>query len=1015
MSSEPESAYSGPSGGPLGPESALPSIQDTAVGAVSLVLGDQPAEPPMADFGEFTPREIIYARTPLPELFELLVSSTIINGPEYLSILDIIKTKSLMAVQELDDVKRGSSTLIGENLALKQELDDTSETMDLLKKMTEEADKAFIEMEDKKEQEIFDLKSLLDKKTVTIAELTLRVNGYKYKTMNLQREVIGLEKEFQQKLQLVDSLQEIIDRPNDDVSSLISSCPATVRQFSFGFQEKEDQKVCVPPPDIQAHVNAANGHQGGDSEPPQAADDNANVQRHRNANGPPPLGRQAPPAQEPPQYYYDPELDRLSSPSHVEKQIPFYQPKDSFSAWSRNIEALADMHNWSDQCAIIVMVNRLSIEAMNMVSTRVDLSSIRDATFTQAREVFLKVFHQDDQGHAGLEKSRLFRQTKEMTGHDYYEKKRAVLMSWKPDANEDVIVSEIVSGLLPEVGIKVQEMAGLTKLSLSTLRDSLLRVETLDSKRKDLEMTTSLESKIAAQAKQLEQLQLQLLVETDSNLVYSKIALESPTLRDVAGQDLTILRPEESESSNDDVNVFEEGEEIEPFDESSTTESKVYINRVKTNREERKKLRRKYKKEAIRQLQDPNDPSWFTRFRTNGEVLLKANYITAVPVTSDHARAGNENVLVEVRQSFSLAFRRGCTSPNAIMNTDDNIILVLNASGQDQVLRNRDVVAEAIKASQDLVTFTVNGEDISDIEIDNMAAEPATDSLADIEERCKREVYSNWTKIRAKSEEDLPTKFDDDEPACRTVLNKVIANRVKCSTTSTFKKLDESMILVNDDLSEKDKESLLSLALYGYEPDSTIDSWLADQLSSTVDVDVIVNSSMEHEPSSTHPSVPIQELVLDNSTEAARRQKENEDAHRMPAQFKKKDLVLLDMGNKPLGLLKGLDYFNTGPYEIIDVMTDRPNTFKIKLPGKRKHPWVSGEHLRIYKARDCQLTPPQLANEDASHASQLSEAPATVSPETTLTLELASDNAIGIPVTTRRSKRKRNAPDRLNL
>ncbi|KAI1309097.1 hypothetical protein HDE_00199 [Halotydeus destructor] len=53
-------------------------------------------------------------------------------------------------------------------------------------------------------------------------------------------------------------------------------------------------------------------------------------------------------------------------------------------------------------------------------------------------------------------------------------------------------------------------MAGLTKLSLTTLRDSLLRVETLDSKRKDLEAKSSMESKILAQAKELEQLKIQL-------------------------------------------------------------------------------------------------------------------------------------------------------------------------------------------------------------------------------------------------------------------------------------------------------------------------------------------------------------------------------------------------------------------------------------------------------------------------------------------------------------------------
>ncbi|KAI1297938.1 hypothetical protein HDE_04388 [Halotydeus destructor] len=507
MSSTPESAYGSPSGSPQGPEPPLTLNGAITGGAVSTAL-DQHVEPPRADSQGEPSNSSILARTPLRQLFDMLVASTIINGPEYLEILDTIKTKSLMTLDELDDVKRGSSTLLDDNLSLTQELEETSDAMDTLKKMNEDLDRAMVELEDAMEQEIFDLKSSLNGKTVLIAELKLQVSGYRAKTIGLQRQVTGQEKDLQGKEKLIESLQGLIDLPWD-TSSQGKGSTVSVKDFSFGFVERPDQLVCVPPPEALPNLSGASGGDAAAGNLPGNGDANA----HRgDSSAPPPLAYRGAPHGQPAnrQAVYDAELERLSSPKHVEKQINLYQPKDSFSAWSRSIEALADLHDWTDQIAILVMVNRLSIEARNMVSTRVDLSVIRDATFEQAREVFLKVFHQDDQGHAGFEKSRLCRQTTDMSGHDYLEKKRAVLSAWKPDANEDVIVSEIVSGLLPEVGIKVQEMAGLTKLSLTTLRDSLLRVETLDSKRKDLEAKSSMESKILAQAKELEQLKIQL-------------------------------------------------------------------------------------------------------------------------------------------------------------------------------------------------------------------------------------------------------------------------------------------------------------------------------------------------------------------------------------------------------------------------------------------------------------------------------------------------------------------------
>ncbi|KAI1286233.1 hypothetical protein HDE_10993 [Halotydeus destructor] len=118
------------------------------------------------------------------------------------------------------------------------------------------------------------------------------------------------------------------------------------------------------------------------------------------------------------------------------------------------------------------------------------------------------------------------------------------------------------------------------------------------------------------------------------------------------------------------------------------------------------------------------------------------------------------------------------------------------------------------------------------------------------------------------------------------------------------------------------------------------------------------------------------------------------------------------MGNKPIGLLKGLDYFNTGPYEIVEVMADRPNTFKIKLPGKRKHPWVSGEHLRLYTERNESLIPPQMSRQTSSHETQLSE---TQLPETLLPLTSDIDIETVSTPSPRRSKRQRRAPERLNF
>ncbi|KAI1285535.1 hypothetical protein HDE_12159 [Halotydeus destructor] len=442
--------------------------------------------------------------------------------------------------------------------------------------------------------------------------------------------------------------------------------------------------------------------------------------------------------------------------------------------------------------------------------------------------------------------------------------------------------------------------------------------------------------------------------------MWSKMTYESPMLCDKPGQALELARVEEPETlaeqtDDDDVDVVEEEDDIQ-HETNSIAEHTLFANQVNKKREARKKLRKQYKKEAIRQLQDPNDPSWFTRFRTTGEVILKADYITAVPVISDHALAGNDSVLCEVRQSYSLAFRKGCASPNAIMDSNDNVILVLNASGRDQVLKNRDVVAKGVRANSDIVTFTVNGEDLSDIRIASVAAEQEPMKPEQLTDDCKKVLYANWTRIRATSDDTLPMKFDLEDKTCKEYFDNYIANRASSTTTSSRTKLDESMILMNQELSDKDKKSLTSLVLKN--------------------ADVFATS--------------LADLV----------------------QLKKKDLVLLDMGNKPIGLLKGLDYFNTGPYEIVEVMADRPNTFKIKLPGKRKHPWVSGEHLRLYTERNESLIPPQISRQTSSHETQLSE---TQLPETLLPLTSDIDIETVSTPSPRRSKRQRRAPERLNL
>ena len=151
-------------------------------------------------------------------------------------------------------------------------------------------------------------------------------------------------------------------------------------------------------------------------------------------------------------------------------------------------------------------------------------------------------------------------------------------------------------------------------------------------------------------------------------------------------------------------------------------------------------------------------------------------------------------------------------------------------------------------------------------------------------------------------------------------------------------------------------------ALYGFEPNPIMKSRLtkSKEMSAFVDEQLsLLSESIESVISSlnkSHPAVSIREHTEANSKNAAENMIRKENLTRKEVTLNVGDLVMLR--NFQPNKFKHLSDACDGPYKIVKVMKDRPNTFEIDLPvGDKRHRCVTGEHLMLSTPRPAHLLP----------------------------------------------------------
>ena len=197
-------------------------------------------------------------------------------------------------------------------------------------------------------------------------------------------------------------------------------------------------------------------------------------------------------------------------------------------------------------------------------------------------------------------------------------------------------------------------------------------------------------------------------------------------------------------------------------------------------------------------------------------------------------------------------------------------------------------------------------------------------------------------------------------------------------------------------------------ALYGYEPNPILKSRLTknEEMSTFVDEQIkLLASSVDQlilNLNSNHPAIDIREHTEAHSKKAADNMIRKENETRREVTLKVGDYVMVR--NFQPNKYKHLSHACDGPFKIINVMRDKPNTFEIDLPeGDKRHRWISGEHLMLSPQRPSHLQP--------------SNAPDIVSDDTMLRMPSPrpATNDDDQPMQHTRPKRIIRPPNKLNL